>query len=428
MSAHEHGGVYGGQSDGIEDEEGTPSSLFSISNVPSNKTHFKSDNLRKKSVGLKENLKGGGGINPYATFSTPPSSLYVKPTLLNEESMDPLEAETPTSTTSFWDGGSALSSHRSSSSLSISSISNSHFNQFQQETNKSTVEKKLDVGDENILLLSIGAPKLTIQRKLSASSENSEGLIGWKKGLLIGEGSFGMVYRALDEVNGLMFAAKKIQLPLDASKSDIKSLRMEIKLMKNLNHPNIVRYLGSDQVSLNGETSLWIYMEYVPGGSIHSLIKQFGSFSDSLIERYTYQIVLGVEYLHSKSIVHRDLKGANVLVSDKGVVKLSDFGCSRQLQTVKTVSLGESLMSLKGSLHWMAPEAIRQSSTHVSMDIWSLGCVIIEMKTGKPPWPIMSNDLASIFKIANSTDPPSTPVWHSPISSIFYFLLSCLGS
>jgi len=281
-------------------------------------------------------------------------------------------------------------------------MSNSHFSQFQ--VGESHLEKK--------------------KKEEKVSNLNSEGLMGWKKGLLIGEGSFGSVFRALDEVNGLMFAAKRILLPPDASRSDIKSLRREIKLMKTLNHPNIVRYLGSDQSSVNGSTSLWIYLEYVPGGSIHSLLKQFGPFSEALIQRYTYQIVLGVEYLHSKSIVHRDLKGANVLVSDKGQIKLGDFGCSRQLQTVKTVSLEESLMSLKGSIHWMAPEAIRQSSTHISMDIWSLGCVLIEMKSGNPPFAHFSNELASIFKIANTTDPPPLPPNTSPLAASF--ISSCL--
>lgn len=87
----------------------------------------------------------------------------------------------------------------------------------------------------------------------------------------------------------------------------------------------------------------------------------------------------GIEYLHSKGIIHRDIKGANILVTDTGVAKLADFGCSKRLAGLCTMSLEESMNILKGSVPWMAPEVIKNASYGRSSDIWSFGATVIEM-------------------------------------------------
>lgn len=97
------------------------------------------------------------------------------------------------------------------------------------------------------------------------------------------------------------------------------------------------------------------------------------------LRRLTFHIVSGVEYLHSKGIIHRDIKGANILVTDTGVAKLSDFGCSKQLAGMCTASMEESLRTIRGSVPWMAPEVIKQSGHGRSSDIWSVGATMIEM-------------------------------------------------
>lgn len=99
-------------------------------------------------------------------------------------------------------------------------------------------------------------------------------------------------------------------------------------------------------------------------------------------------MMCGIEYLHNKGIVHRDVKGANVLVTDTGVAKLSDFGCSKRLVGLCTSSLEESLKMIQGSVPWMAPEVIKQSGFGRSSDIWSLGATMIEMGTSL--WTIVS--------------------------------------
>jgi mitogen-activated protein kinase kinase kinase len=120
----------------------------------------------------------------------------------------------------------------------------------------------------------------------------------------------------------------------------------------------------------------------------------------------------GVQYLHSKGIIHRDIKGANILVDAScGVAKLADFGCSKQLLGIFTGSIEESMKAIRGSVPWMAPEVIKQSGHGRPADIWSVGATMIEMATGKPPWPEFSNNnFATLFHVATSTTPPPIPM------------------
>merc|ERR1740130_665653 len=128
-----------------------------------------------------------------------------------------------------------------------------------------------------------------------------------------------------------------------ASATQVTALQREVKLLQGLQHENIVRYLGTRRQ----HRFLCIFLEYVPGGSISSLLGEFGPFSEDMIRRYTRQILRGVDYLHRRKILHRDIKGGNVLISDSGRVKLADFGCSKQLAGLRTNSLDESLRALR---------------------------------------------------------------------------------
>lgn len=226
----------------------------------------------------------------------------------------------------------------------------------------------------------------------------------WKRGEQLGFGTFGNVYLGLNETSGTFFAVKQVALP-DGSKSEVSTLTTEITLMKELDHRHIVRYLGTEVSALE----LHIFMEYVPGGSIAKMLKQFGVFNEVLIERYTRQILLGVEYLHGKGIIHRDIKGANVLVNDQGVAKLTDFGCSKQLQGMRSNTFEESMKAIQGSVPWMAPEVIKQTGFGRSSDIWSVGATVIEMATAHHAWPALTNNLSALFQIATTTTPPTIP-------------------
>jgi hypothetical protein len=148
--------------------------------------------------------------------------------------------------------------------------------------------------------------------------------IRWKKGEMLGQGAFGVVYLGLNIDTGELMAVKQMATE-EVSKKELASLENEINLLRNLRHPNIVRYIGTELTS----ASLSIFLEYVPGGSLKALIDKFGELEESVAKSYTRQLLLGLEYLHRNGIAHRDIKGANCLVGNDGVIKLADFGSSK---------------------------------------------------------------------------------------------------
>jgi hypothetical protein len=148
--------------------------------------------------------------------------------------------------------------------------------------------------------------------------------IRWKKGEMLGQGAFGVVYLGLNIDTGELMAVKQMATE-EVSKKELSSLENEINLLRNLRHPNIVRYIGTELTA----TSLSIFLEYVPGGSLKALIDKFGALEESVSRSYTRQLLVGLEYLHRNGIAHRDIKGANSLVGNDGVIKLADFGNSK---------------------------------------------------------------------------------------------------
>ncbi|KAL5168053.1 Mitogen-activated protein kinase kinase kinase YODA [Glycine soja] len=202
----------------------------------------------------------------------------------------------------------------------------------------------------------------------------------WKKGQLLGRGTFGHVYLGFNSESGEMCAMKEVTLFSDDAKSRESA-----------------QQLG--QV----DDKLYIYLEYVSGGSIYKLLQQYGQLSEIVIRNYTRQILLGLAYLHAKNTVHRDIKAANILVDPNGRVKLADFGMAKHIS-------GQSCpLSFKGSPYWMAPEVIKNSNgCNLAVDIWSLGSTVFEMATTKPPWS-QYEGVAAMFKIGNSKDLPAMP-------------------
>ncbi|PON84560.1 Serine/threonine protein kinase [Trema orientale] len=223
----------------------------------------------------------------------------------------------------------------------------------------------------------------------------------WKKGRLLGRGTFGHVYLGFNSESGEMCAMKEVTLFSDDAKSRecAQQLGQEIALLSRLEHPNIVQYLGSEAL----DDKLYIYLEYVSGGSIYKLLQEYGQLGELAIRSYTQQILSGLAYLHAKNTVHRDIKGANILVDPSGRVKLADFGMAKHIS-------GQSCpLSFKGSPNWMAPEVIKNSNgCNLAVDIWSLGCTVLEMATTKPPWS-QYEGIAAMFKIGNSKELPAIP-------------------
>ncbi|KAI0256828.1 hypothetical protein BJV78DRAFT_1117616 [Lactifluus subvellereus] len=236
----------------------------------------------------------------------------------------------------------------------------------------------------------------------------ASGGIKWIKGALIGAGSFGKVYLGMDATNGLLMAVKQVEVPTTASderkKTMIDALEREIELLKDLQHENIVQYLYSsaDDEYFN------IFLEYVPGGSVAALLRNYGAFEEPLVRNFVRQILEGLHYVHERGIVHRDIKGANVLVDNKGGIKISDFGISKKLEDNLLPGNRLHRPSLQGSVYWMAPEVVKQVAYTKKADIWSVGCLIVEMLTGEHPWAQL-NQMQAIFKIGSSSAKPPIP-------------------
>ncbi|KAJ1460277.1 kinase-like domain-containing protein, partial [Pelagophyceae sp. CCMP2097] len=234
--------------------------------------------------------------------------------------------------------------------------------------------------------------------------------IRWQRGEMIGQGAFGRVYLALHLDTGELMAVKHLDTHAVSSR-ERAALENEVSMMRGLHHPNIVRYIGFDST----DTALAIFLEYVSGGSLRSLLDRFGKLEEALVCLYTRQILLGLEYLHGNGIAHRDIKAANVLVSNDGSVKLADFGASKRIfghapggAAANAVATGGA----KGTPLWMAPEVIKdvpKAQGWRKADVWSVGCTVIEMATGRPPWSQYSNPVTAMYHIACVEELPDMP-------------------
>ncbi|NWV77830.1 M3K19 kinase, partial [Dasyornis broadbenti] len=233
--------------------------------------------------------------------------------------------------------------------------------------------------------------------KLPGSSLANKDPIMWTRGEVLGKGAYGTVYCGLTS-QGQLIAVKQIVLdPSDqlTTEKEYQKFHEEVDLLKTLKHINIVTYLGT----CLEDNILSIFMEFVPGGSISSILKRFGPLPEVVLCRYTKQILQGVAYLHDNCVVHRDIKGSNVMLMPNGVIKLIDFGCARRLAWASlSGTRSELLRSVRGTPYWMAPEVISDSGYGRKSDIWSVGCTVFEMATGKPPLSSM-NRVAAMFHI-----------------------------
>ncbi|KAI8894704.1 kinase-like domain-containing protein, partial [Globomyces pollinis-pini] len=232
-------------------------------------------------------------------------------------------------------------------------------------------------------------------------------------GAQIGQGAFGKVFIGANIDTGELMAVKQVPGGIEGpqQKKSSDSLEREIAFLSQLNHDNIVRYigmripnffiLGFDSVDGNFN----VYLEYVSGGTVASGIAQYGKFDETITRSFTAQILCGLEYLHDRDIIHRDIKGANVLVTSEGVAKISDFGISKKNEYAAYHRM--TRLSFQGTVPWMAPEVARGKGYSAKVDIWSCGCLVLEMLSGKLPWHNVRGQV--IYLLGTGNAPPIPP-------------------
>merc|ERR1719328_1080682 len=216
----------------------------------------------------------------------------------------------------------------------------------------------------------------------------------------LGEGSYGSVFKALHKESKQILAIK--QVPVD---TDLQDIIKEISIMQQCDSPYVVKYYGS----YFKNTDLWIVMEYCGAGSVLDIMKLRGLYwnmpkgevktlSEEEIATVLSDTLKGLEYLHLRKKIHRDIKAGNILLNMEGHAKLADFGVSGQL--TDTMAKRNTVI---GTPFWMAPEVIQEIGYDCVADIWSLGITALEMAEGKAPYAEI-HPMRAIFMIP--TKPP----------------------
>lgn len=246
---------------------------------------------------------------------------------------------------------------------------------------------------------------------LSLASSLSNVSMRWQKRSFIGGGTFGQVYSAINLENGEILAVKEIKIhDTTTMKKIFPLIKEEMTVLEMLNHPNIVQYYGvevhRDKVN--------IFMEYCEGGSLACLLDH-GRIEDEMVTQvYTFELLEGLAYLHQSGVVHRDIKPENILLDFNGVIKYVDFGTARTVvesstRTLQNAAIQDfeaetnSINDMMGTPMYMAPEAISGSVVKGKLgadDVWALGCVVLEMATGRRPWFNLDNEWAIMYHVA----------------------------
>ena len=232
----------------------------------------------------------------------------------------------------------------------------------------------------------------------------------WEKNELLGTGAFSSVYRSTDRGTGTVFAVKQLCLCANTRATEkciAMAVSRELALIQRLpRHPHTISYYGS----VSEDNHVNIFMELVEGESLSALLERKGALALDVLRKYGRQVLLGLEHLHNHGIIHRDIKGGNILWSRcNDMVKLCDFGAAVLLQGNQTQH-GE-FVSSHGTPAFMAPEVIRGESYGRRADIWSFACTLIEMASGQPPWSELGvmNPFALMYRVASTSDIPEHP-------------------
>ncbi|KAF7312580.1 MAP kinase kinase kinase [Mycena indigotica] len=265
-----------------------------------------------------------------------------------------------------------------------------------------SIDAEVDPSDPPV---SVRGPAVSTLREAGhlTAYQNISSPAKWVRGELIGRGTYGRVYLGMNAVTGEMIAVKQVDYPSDErdlrAREVVKALRLEHEMLKDLSHPNVVEYLGFEETP----TQLSLFLEYVPGGSIGGSLAKHGKLPENVTKFFTSQVLEGVQYIHSQGCTHRDIKADNVLLEHSGVCKLADFGIAKR-------KVDEIDTAMQGTVFWMAPELVntQKKKYNSKVDIWSVGCLVLEMWTGSRPWKNMEM-VEVMFRLFQSRAPPPLP-------------------
>ncbi|WP_437186293.1 serine/threonine protein kinase [Planctomicrobium sp. SH668] len=214
----------------------------------------------------------------------------------------------------------------------------------------------------------------------------------------LGVGGMGIVYAATYEKNGMKCAVKVLAPDMSGNEAVNQRFIRETEILKKLQHPNIIKYFGAG----SNRTQRFFAMEIIDGGSLDNVIRQEGRLTVERTMDFGMQIAKALEHSHNAGIVHRDLKPANLLMTQDGVLKLTDFGIARDTEATALTQAGKTM----GTMNYMAPEQISGKYPITRQtDLYALGCVLFELLTGRVPF--QSDTQAELLFKHLDESPPS---------------------
>ncbi|KAM3359838.1 putative serine/threonine-protein kinase [Capsicum galapagoense] len=220
----------------------------------------------------------------------------------------------------------------------------------------------------------------------------------------VGQGTYSNVYKARDRKSGKIVALKKVRFDTSEPES-VKFMAREITILKRLDHPNIIKLEGLATSRM--QYSLYLVFDFMESDLTKLINRTQGKLTEPQVKRYMVQLLSGLQHCHEKGILHRDIKGSNLLIDKNGMLKIADFGLANFYQT-KTK---RPLTSRVVTLWYRAPELLLGSTDYsVGIDLWSAGCILAEMFVGRPILP-GRNEIEQLHKIFKLCGSPTEEYW-----------------
>ncbi|NMM94721.1 Stk1 family PASTA domain-containing Ser/Thr kinase [Bifidobacterium oedipodis] len=235
----------------------------------------------------------------------------------------------------------------------------------------------------------------------------------YQLGQLIGRGGMAEVHVALDTRLGRTVAIKIMRADLATDNIFLKRFRREAHAVAQMNNPNIVNIYDSGEEVVEGpngttETLPYIVMEYIKGQTLRDIIKVNGALSQRDSEMVMLGVLGALDYSHRMGVIHRDIKPGNIMISEQGVVKVMDFGIARALDdSAATMTQSQGVV---GTAQYLSPEQARGETVDMRSDLYSAGCVLYEMLTGRPPFTGDSAVAIAYQHVSEIATPPSSVV------------------